>query len=135
VPSLDILAASQPVYADRLAAVARAGRGRLAVGWYSNNSRGIWKPEGGENSIQVLSAEALNDLIATPTQVCGELSEEEQRLLGRRRKIVLLASPALSLRRPAVLAELAWRRWKAGRADDPHTLAPIYLHTNDPVPG
>jgi tRNA threonylcarbamoyladenosine biosynthesis protein TsaB len=48
---------------------------------------------------------------------------------------VILASPAQSLRRPALLAELAWRRWKAGKADDPHTLAPIYIHQSDSVPG
>jgi tRNA threonylcarbamoyladenosine biosynthesis protein TsaB len=34
IPSLDILAAAQPPFHLPLAAVLRAGRGRLAVGWY-----------------------------------------------------------------------------------------------------
>lgn len=131
IPSLDILAAAQPVQGERLAAVLRAGRGRLAVGWYTPKG-GTWRADG---SIEILTAEALSERIEAPTQVCGELTEEEQRLLARRRKIVNLASPAHSVRRPSVLAELAWRRWKAGRVDDPRTLAPIYIHHNDPVPG
>jgi hypothetical protein len=43
-------------------------------------------------------------------------------------------SPAQSVRRPAVLAELAWARWQAGDLDDSATLAPIYLHVAEPVP-
>ena len=67
--------------------------------------------------------------------VCGELSEEERQILGRKRKLVILPSPAQSLRRAGFLAELAWRRWQAGQVDDPVTLAPIYLHIGDPIPG
>jgi hypothetical protein len=38
------------------------------------------------------------------------------------------------LRRPGVLAELAWKRWQAGQTDDPAMLAPIYLHIGHPIP-
>jgi tRNA threonylcarbamoyladenosine biosynthesis protein TsaB len=131
IPSLDVLAASQPVVTNRLAAILRAGRGRLAVGWYEAQD-GAWQPAG---NIEVLTPESLNERIQDPTWVCGELSDDERRLLGRRRKTVLLASPAQSLRRPAYLAELAWRRWQAGQVDDPAALSPIYLHYNDPIPG
>jgi len=31
------------------------------------------------------------------------------------------------------LAELAWKRWKAGQVDNPATLSPIYLHYNNPI--
>ena len=34
------------------------------------------------------------------------------------------------MRRPSILAELAWARWKNGEADDEATLAPIYLHAD-----
>ncbi len=42
IPTLDILAAAQPVQQRRMAAVLRAGRGRLAVGWYEAQTS-AWK--------------------------------------------------------------------------------------------
>ena len=131
LPSLDVLAASQPLEAPLLAAVLRAGRGRLAVGWYQAQ-RGSWQPTGRS---EVLTPDALAERIQEPTWVCGELDDDERRLLGRKRKNVLLASPAQAVRRPSFLAELAWRRWQAGQVDDPALLAPIYLHYNEPIPG
>ena len=41
VPSLDILAAAQPIDDKPLVAILQAGRGRIAVGWYKNYS-GEW---------------------------------------------------------------------------------------------
>lgn len=131
IPSLDALAAAQPVSERTLAAVLRAGRGRLAIGWYQAEN-GAWKPTA---PVEVLTPTELADRIQAPTQVCGELDEAERRLIGRKRKLVLLASPAHSLRRPGFLAELGWQRWQAGQVDDPATLAPVYLHYNDPIPG
>ena len=132
VPTLDIVAAATPVIADSsLAAVLRAGRGRLAVGWYQANRTG-WRST---NSIEVLTAQDLSDKIQESTLVCGEINEDERRLLVRKRKLVRLLSPARSLRRPGYLAEIGWRRWRAGKFDDPATLAPIYLHHSDPIPG
>jgi hypothetical protein len=78
--------------------------------------------------LEVLTAAELSQRIHSPTLVCGELAEEERRLLARKRKNVILASPAGALRRPAFLAELGWQRWQAGAVDDPASLAPIYLH-------
>jgi tRNA threonylcarbamoyladenosine biosynthesis protein TsaB len=49
-------------------------------------------------------------------------------------KDIHLVAPALSVRRPAVLAELAWARWQAGETDDEASLAPIYLHTDGSPP-
>ncbi len=131
VPSLHILAAGQPLCATRMAAVLRAGRGRLAVGWYRPVDK-AWQPAA---DIEVLTPAELSRRIKEPTLVCGELSEDERRLLGRKRKNVILASPAQSLRRPGFLAELGWQRWQSGEVDDPVTLSPFYLHYNDPIPG
>ena len=39
---------------------------------------------------------------------------------------------AQSLRRPSILAELAWKRWQTGEVDDAASLAPIYLHVTVP---
>jgi tRNA threonylcarbamoyladenosine biosynthesis protein TsaB len=83
----------------------------------------------------LLTPQELNERIQQPTLVCGELGDEEQRLLARKRKNVILAPAAQSLRRPAWLAELGWKRWLAGKVDDPNSLSPIYLHYNETIPG
>jgi len=132
IPTLDIVAAATPVDAgSSLAAVLRAGRGRLAVGWYQAYRRG-WRST---ERIEVLTAQELAEKIQEPTLICGELTEEDRRLFGRMRRLVGLSSPARSLRRPGYLAEIGWRRWRAGKVDNPSTLAPIYLHHRDPIPG
>ncbi len=137
IPTLDILAAAQPAPAvtitgpQSMAAVLQAGRGRLATGWYQNNA-GAWEATG---EVSVLSIESLARRIQRLTLVCGELTPDERRILRRKRKNVLLVSPAQSLRRPSFLAELAWQRWQAGKVDDVAALAPIYLHDQDPSPG
>ena len=61
------------------------------------------------------------------THVAGELTSEERKKVSKI-KHFHLASPALSLRRPSVLADLAWKRWQANDVDDAAALAPIYLH-------
>ena len=109
----------------------KAGRGRLAVGWYQVVN-GSWKQS---LPNEVLTVPELSDRVQSPTIISGELDEKERRQLARKRKNVHLASPAFCLRRPSFLAELAWQRWQEGRVDDPATLSPIYLHYNEPIPG
>lgn len=131
IPTHDILAHAQPVgVEERLAAVIEAGRGRLAVRWYIL-AVGGWQAEG---EPQLLTPEGLGKEIRNPTLVCGDLGEETRKLLGRKRKNVSLAPPAASLRRAGFLAELGWARLQAGDVDDPATLAPVYLRTNEDLP-
>ena len=124
IPTLDILAASQPLDELPMAAVLHAGRGRLAVGWYKKSSN-AWKSM---DDMQVKTSRELAAGIKSPTIVCGELTAEEQRIFRRKRKNVILHSPAQCLRRPSFLAELGWQRWRKGQNDDPAALTPIYLH-------
>jgi tRNA threonylcarbamoyladenosine biosynthesis protein TsaB len=131
IPTLDILAAAQPMVTQELVAVLHAGRGRLAAAWY-RAADDTWQAEG---EASVLTADDLSHKIHQPTWVCGELNEDQRHLLGRKRKNVMLASPAQSLRRPSYLAELAWRRWQSRQVDDPATLSPTYLHYNESIPG
>ena len=126
IPSLDILAASVPVSDIPLAAVLQAGRGRLAVGWYHDDS-GSWQSDG---PAATLTAEELVDQINSPTLVCGELQAEERQRLARKYRNVTIPSPANCVRRSGILAELAWNRWKAGEIDISAPLAPIYLPTS-----
>jgi tRNA threonylcarbamoyladenosine biosynthesis protein TsaB len=131
IPTLDSVAAAQPVQALPLAAVLQAGRGRLAVGWY-HSPAGQWEPNG---PVEITDIVRLVHRIQQPTLVTGELKEDERRALARKYKNVHLASPAQALRRPAYLAELAWKRWQSGQVDDPASLSPLYLHFGNPIPG
>lgn len=129
IPTLDVTAASQPIQALPLAAVLQVGRGRLAVGWYQAGKKG-WLANGAP---EIHTADSLLERINEPTVICGELSVDERRILRRARKLALLVSPALAMRRPALLAEIGWQRWQAGKVDDPNSLTPQYLHFNDPI--
>ncbi len=129
IPTLDILAAAQPLSRFPLVVAIQAGRGRLAVGWYKRSKNG-WQAKG---PARVATARSLIDEVNSPVIVCGEFTAEERGELSMKPEIHLV-SPAQSVRRPAVLAELAWRRWQAGNVDDEATLAPIYLHVAEPIP-
>lgn len=135
IPTLAILAQAQPVSKLPLAVAIQAGRGRYALGWYKRSSpadkvsRKQWQAQG---EARVVTLEALMAEVQSPSVVCGEFTAET------RQKIVVneniqLAAPAGSIRRPAVLAELAWKRWQSGDVDDEAALAPIYLHTAEPI--
>lgn len=131
VPTFDALAFAVPVDdTHQLAVVLEAGRGRLAVGWFEA-AEDTWQPS---NDPDLLTPLEFSKKIRQPTLVYGELNEETRKILGRKRKNVSIATPANSLRRPAYLAELAWQRWQAGDVDDPETLAPVYLQTNEKIP-
>ena len=129
IPTLDILASAQPLSRLPLVVAIQAGRGRLAVGWYKSSKNG-WQARG---PARVVTVEVLMDEIESPSLVCGELTSEERRRLSEKAE-VYLASPAGSVRRPAILAELAWARWQEGRVDDEASLAPIYLHVTESIP-
>jgi len=128
IPTLDILAHAQPVSKHPLLCAIQAGRGRFAVGLYKSSKKG-WQAQG---QARVVTFEALMAEVQSPSIVCGEFSAEEVQSI--KEKDIHLVSPAGSIRRPAVLAELAWARWQAGDVDDEAALAPIYLHTESSPP-
>jgi tRNA threonylcarbamoyladenosine biosynthesis protein TsaB len=124
ISTMDVIAAAQPAGEYPLAVVIQAGRKRIAVGWYQF-SENRWQAEGGVKSATV---EQLADEIQNPTHVAGELTSEDRSRLSRKRSHVILAPPVNCVRRPSVLADLAWARWQKNDVDDPASLAPIYLH-------
>lgn len=129
VPTLDILAAAQAPARLPLAAAIQAGRGRLALGWYKRSKNG-WQAKG---PARVVTVNGLIEEVNRPAIVCGEFTSTERQQLSEKPEIQLV-SPAQSVRRPAVLAELAWTRWQTGSVDNEATLAPIYLHVAEPIP-
>jgi tRNA threonylcarbamoyladenosine biosynthesis protein TsaB len=147
IPTLDIVAGAVPLPCPlavspepeattqagrslRLAAVLPAGRGRLALGWYMAGDSG-WQADG---PVMVTTADELADKIHKPVIICGEMSADERHRLMRKFKNVSLASPTQCVRRPGILAELAWQKWQAGKADPAATLAPIYIHVAGGLP-
>lgn len=123
IPTLDVIAAAQPVVEHPLVAVLQAGRKRIAFREYQAGGAG-WQAEG---EVRSATVDELLDGIENPTVVAGELHPEDRRKIAKKKKITL-ASPAYCVRRPSLLAELAWARWQAGDVDDAAALAPIYLH-------
>ena len=126
IPTLDIIATAQPIgkHASRLVTVIQAGRKRIAFSVYKN-SKNEWQAQG---EVRSGTIDELADEIESPTYVAGELSSEDRSRLARKRVNVLLASPVYCVRRPSILAELAWARWQKNDVDDAATLAPVYLH-------
>lgn len=124
IPTLDIIAAAQPLGEYPLIAVIQAGRKRIAIGEY-DNIEAAWKFRG---QIRGATVDELVDQIESPTYIAGELSTEDRSRLSRRKSNAILASPVNSVRRPSILADLAWARWKNNEVDNAASLAPIYLH-------
>jgi len=130
IPTLDVVATALEVRELPLVAVLQAGRGRLAQQRYKAKDEN-WQAVG---KLQVVTANELAEKIRKPTIVVGELTPNERQRLARKRVNVQLASPAQCVRRPAILAELAWKRWQAGIEEDAAALAPIYLQKDNPNP-
>ena len=147
IPTLDIVAGAVPLpgtlivppepevptqasHSPRLTAVLPAERGRLALGWYTAGGSG-WQADG---PAMVTTADELADQIHKPVIICGEMSADERHRLMRKFKNVSLAPPSQCVRRPAILAELAWQKWQAGKTDLAATLAPIYIHVAGGLP-
>ncbi len=129
VPTLDITAAPHAGQ-EPICALIQAGRGRVAFAFYAPVEGAVAWRRLGEYRLGTL--EEVAEAARGPTRFVGELSSQERaRLHERLGERARFASPAQNVRRPAVLAELAWQRLRNGESDDPATLAPIYLH----VPG
>jgi hypothetical protein len=88
-------------------------------------SSGGWEVQGEPEN---LVWEDLISQIEHETIICGEVGE-----IGRSAlediDLVKFTLPALSVRRPGILAELGWERLRLGDIDDPATLVPTYLQT------
>jgi tRNA threonylcarbamoyladenosine biosynthesis protein TsaB len=125
IPSLDVTANGLALSDKPMMAILKAGRDRLAVQRY-HSGEGAWAAE---EEIFMASALELEEMITSPTILIGEINQEERRILERRWRNALVATPAENSRRPSILAQLAWKRLETGQVDDTASLAPIYLHT------
>jgi tRNA threonylcarbamoyladenosine biosynthesis protein TsaB len=122
VPTLDALALQHARPGTPVYPLIRLGRDRFATARFRGDG-----PERAERDRNVSLAELCAE-VGQRALFCGDLDEPARQALraglGDR---ALLSGPAAGLRRPAFLAELAWRRLAAGQRDDLVTLEPIYL--------
>lgn len=125
VPSLDITARGIAVQDIDLICLLRAGRGRFAALKYIN-VEGKWKSSG---ELSVVSAHELEKSIVSRTLVCGEMDIKEKKILARRWRNIQFADPPQNIRRPSILANIAYERFVAEDFDDAASTAPIYLRT------
>lgn len=123
IRTLDIIAAAQPAGKNPLIAVIQAGRTRIAYSQYQSQKKG-WQVQG---ELKSGTVDELIAEIASPTFVAGEFTSEERFKLSKKKQVIL-ASPVNSVRRPSILAELAWARLQENDLDEAASLAPIYLH-------
>src|SRR5680860_1584733 len=120
IPTLDITASPYLAAGAGCIALVPAGRGRVV--WAVYPATGDAAPP-----LNTPYDELLNALPGYPNYiVAGELTPEQRDSMASVHGHI--ASPALSMRRPAVLAELGHRRWIDREFDDPVMLEPLYLH-------
>ncbi|MGN6030392.1 MAG: tRNA (adenosine(37)-N6)-threonylcarbamoyltransferase complex dimerization subunit type 1 TsaB [Thermomicrobiales bacterium] len=119
VPTLAIAAAPFVQAGVPVLAVLPAGRGRVVCARVGASGRM-------DAPTNLAFADFADHAESEGVVVIGELSGEQRETLASRS--VRVASAAASVRRPAVLAELAMTRWAAGETDDPAALEPLYVH-------
>lgn len=123
VGTLDVVAAGLGYLEGNLVVVAEAGRNRLWSGRYEWQARKGWQPVAEPD---LLDWDTLLAAVDPPMVVAGEVSAEASRQI-RRTAGVRVVSPAASVRRGAVLAEIGYQRWKSHDVTDAAALAPVYL--------
>jgi tRNA threonylcarbamoyladenosine biosynthesis protein TsaB len=124
VCSLDVLAAGQQTTELPVRPMLDAGRQRFATALYERHDGCLQR----QGDIVGIELSQLEKLVKAPCLICGDLDEASRgrvrEMLGQR---AVIASPAVSLRRPAVLAELAWKQHGAGVDGGASSLEPFYL--------
>jgi tRNA threonylcarbamoyladenosine biosynthesis protein TsaB len=123
-PTLDIVAEAVAPAETPLVAVIEAGRTRICAGTYQWDGA-AWRPDGAP---EILNWAALAERLAAPVLVAGELDDAGRQALAAAPFAVTLAPASVNLRRAGFLAEIAWRRLRAGESDDLAAVTPIYLH-------
>ena len=129
IPSLEALVYAQGPEDEPVISVLKAGRKRLAFATYSwlNGKPSL------QSDLQTIEFEELVAEINYPALWCGEFNRKQREELAEQPQ-ARLATPAMSLRRPSFIAEIAWQHWQEGEIRDPATIAPVYLHFQNPQP-
>lgn len=122
IPTLDILAHGQPRRKEPMLVIIEAGRGRVAGMWYKWGRLG-WRAQAEPENFTWTE---IRKQFEKKSYLCGEIDVAERKALSDESKVIL-ASPANCIRRPSVLAELAWEKVRKGKGLDPASIVPQYL--------
>jgi tRNA threonylcarbamoyladenosine biosynthesis protein TsaB len=123
VSSLEVLAAGVPPLGWPVRAVLAAGRGRFATARFEPAGQGYVQ----DGDVMGVTLETLLRLVAERCVIVGDLDAEDRSRLAALGDQVWVAPPALSVRRPAVLAELVWQKRGQGVPPGLEDGEPIYL--------
>jgi tRNA threonylcarbamoyladenosine biosynthesis protein TsaB len=123
VPTLAAAALPHALGGGSVVPVVAAGRGRIVWATYGRGPAGWTELAPPRNGTAEELAEQLR--AAPGAVVTGELTPDQEATVAGAGAVVPPA--ALRGRRPAAVAELGWRRWRAGDVDDLAALAPAYL--------
>ncbi len=124
ISTLDATAFGFASCATPIVAVIGAGRGRLVWARYELNSAGLDQSRPPRNGTVDELVEELRG--SGPLLVTGELDDDQAALIERLDGVSLPPLP-LRMRHAGALAELAWRRWRAGSFDEAGAIEPVYL--------
>ena len=124
IPTLEAAALAFASCGTPIVAVVGGGRGRVVWAWYEASTQGLRQARAPRNGTVGELIDELNS--SGPVLVMGEIAHDQTGLID---EIDGVSVPpvALRLRQPAALAELAWRRWRAGDVDQAGALEPVYL--------
>jgi tRNA threonylcarbamoyladenosine biosynthesis protein TsaB len=127
IGSLTVLAHGLGGWDGPILAVLEAGRGRFATARFEPEDDGFRQ----EGDVMGTDVDSLLRLVvdggARRCAIVGDLDASIRNRLAEVGGQAWIASPALSVRRPAVLAELAWRALEQGSPPGPDDGEPIYL--------
>ncbi len=135
VPTLEFTAYPQRFQPLPVTALVQAGRGRVFWAAYAHGTGG-WtaqEPAALATAAEIAARIADAGWAARPTLFVGEVSPADRETLAQcaGKGCTHFLPPALAMRRPGYLAELAWQRYLNGEADDVASLSPIYAQQPD----
>ncbi len=123
VDALDVLAYPHGDRGMPVRAFLNAGRRRYATALYHPQGDGLERV----GALQSVGDDSLVELVTEPTVCCGELSSAAREVMEQAAGCAaVFVSPSRSVRRSAILAEIAWRGWQARHPAAAET-DPIYI--------
>ena len=123
VGSLAVLVNGLPPLEYPVWALLAAGRGRYATARFRAAEGGYVQ----DGELMGITLETLVRLVVDRCGIVGDLDAEARTTLSALGDHVWVAPAALSVRRPAVLAELVWQRIQRGEPPTPDAGEPVYL--------
>ena len=122
VSTFDILVHAQPARPEPILALIEAGRGKVAGLWYKWGRR-AWSSSG--EAIH-LTWEELPGIVEEKSYFIGDIDPVLHKELDTY-ELIEVALPSICVRRPSVLAEIAFKRIRTGKLPATRSLVPVYL--------